>query len=266
MPKRKSSGGGGGGVRTKVLAVMAAGTLWLSASQYDHHMSCIGDKTAHYDLMIAGLGDTAEFDTLVNEPIDNNPSLYRCLKGFTLSVSHAEDSPAGRAKRDSKVIFVFSLIIDMLIRLLNDKVWCYSIMLLTLQAVRANANTTFWSTLVKCKVLYSKKTGTEVAQDLGRKKLSLRPGWASKVAGIAVFDNCAYSLRSNHEHVDESRRTLFYQTINWFYTFAIGRHDDELLEDGELVGLELRQGFWSLLMPKSYWGAGPLGAGYGMQC
>lgn len=76
MPKRKSSGGGGGGVRTRVLAVMAAGTLWLSASQYDHHMSCIGDKTAHYDLMIAGLGDTAEFDTLVNEPIDNNPSLY----------------------------------------------------------------------------------------------------------------------------------------------------------------------------------------------
>jgi len=226
MPKRKAA------TAKSVMAVMAAATLTLTANQFAQHMNPFGVQTAHYDAMIECLAGEPDYTDLVNKPVDNNPTLYQALKAFTLSSSHVNDSPSKRAKRDRSTKFIFALIIDLLIRLLNSKIWCYSIMLLTLMAVRDNVNTTFWSLLVKCKVLYSKKIGIEVAQDLGRKKLSLWPTWASKVVGIAVFDNCAYSLRSNHEHVDPSRRTLFYQTINWFYTFAVGSYDEKLLAEG----------------------------------
>lgn len=227
--KRKAS------VLKSVVAVMAAATLYLTASQHSQHMSSVGDdQTKQYDAMIETLAVSQDYSELVNESVKNNPTLYQSLKSFTLSVSYTKKSRAKRAKRDRSVVFVFSLIIDLLIRVLNDKIWCYSIMMLTLAAVRSNANTTFWGVLVKCKVVYSKTVGVEVAKDLGRRKLNLWPAWASKVVGIAVFDNCAYSLRTNLEHVDESRCSKFYQTINWFYIFAVGHHDTDLLEKGAL--------------------------------
>jgi len=227
--KRKAS------VLKSVVAVMAAATLYLTASQHSQHMSSVGDdQTKQYDAMIETLAVSQDYSELVNESVKNNPTLYQSLKSFTLSVSYTKKSRAKRAKRDRSVVFVFSLIIDLLIRVLNDKIWCYSIMMLTLAAVRSNTNTTFWGVLVKCKVVYSKTVGVEVAKDLGRRKLNLWPAWASKVVGIAVFDNCAYSLRTNLEHVDESRCSKFYQTINWFYIFAVGHHDTDLLEKGAL--------------------------------
>lgn len=233
MGKRKR-GGIQGGVVASVIGAMAAATLYLSTNQFNHHMNPVGGtKTPFYDAMIEALSTETDYSLLAHEPVDNNPILYQTLKSFTLSQTHVNKPKADQARFDSAVKFVFSIIIDLLIRLLNPQVWCYSIMLLTLAAVRSMTNTTFWSLLVKCRILYSKKVGEEVARDLGEKVKCKWPSWASKQLAVAVFDNCAYRLRSNHEHVDEARRNRFYETINWFYSFATNVDDDALLAEGQ---------------------------------
>lgn len=211
---------------------MAAATLYLSPSQYSQHFKPIGPQLDPYNEMVRTLASTSDYASLATGSADRNPTLLAALKSFTRSASFTASSPEKRARHDSSVLFVFAFIIDLLTRLLNPKIWCFSIMLLTLAATRYMIPTPFWKILVACRLLYSKKIGVEVAQDLGRFVLSGWPTWASTVVGIAVFDNCAYSLRSNHEHVDPTRRTLFYQTINWFYTFAVGQWDSELLAPG----------------------------------
>lgn len=204
--------------------------------QYRHHMNPVsergGNKNEFYDAMIERLSSDSDYSAMAHESADNNPILYDCLKSFTLSKSYTRAPPAEQHQRDRAVKLVFSIIIDILIRVLNEQVWCYSIMLLTLAAVRHMCNTTFWSVLVRCKLLYSKKVGEEVAQDLGGKLKCRWPSWASTEVAVAVFDNCAYSLRSNHEHVDPSRRNLFYQTINWFYSFVTKEDDGALQAPG----------------------------------
>lgn len=230
MPKRKAASSTS---RAAALTLMATATLWLSPSQFDHHHKPMEKNTQQYDYMVEQLAITDDYDELANESTKNNPVLFEALKAFTRSCTYVESDAPKRQKRDSAFQFVFSLIIDLLIRVLNGKLWCYTIMLLTLAAARHNVNTTFWRMLVKCKLLYSKKIGVEVAQDLGRKMLTTHPSWSSKVVGIAVFDNCAYKVRTNFEHVREERQNLFYQTINWFHTPATNKFDDELQAKGE---------------------------------
>ena len=138
----------------------------------------------------------------------------------------------GRMARDEQTRFVFALMIDMLIRLFDNNIWCYSCIVLSLYAVHCVVPVRFWVVMVKCRILYSTRVVYEIARDLGRKVCCVWPSWASKTIAIAVFDNCAYSIRTNHEHVDSSRQNLFYQTVNWFYSFVCATFDEAVAADG----------------------------------
>jgi len=199
-------------------------------------MNPVSDKETRlkqYEAMMDSL-EVDDLEPLVHQPLHTNPGIYFWLKSFTKSVSFVKLSNEIRQKRNQQTMFVFAMIIDVLIRLLDEKIWCFTTIVMTLYAVRCGMPTRYWELLTRCKVLYSKRIGQEVATDLGRKVKSIWPAWASTTVGIAVFDNCAYSIRSNHEHVDPSRRNLFYQTVNWFYSFVSNEFDPAINAGGAL--------------------------------
>jgi hypothetical protein len=160
----------------------------------------VGDE-AYKDLINELRGDdyASEMSFLARA----NLGLAKFFMSFTISWHYRLSRGAARERLDLARWSVFDLMIGLLVRLLNHKIWVFQIVVLSLFALRCKVPRIFWDVLASMRLLYSQKHTRNIATDMGNlamHPLSI-PASASKKIMLAVYDNCL------EPHIWDQKRT-----------------------------------------------------------
>ena len=165
-----------------------------------------------------------------------NASLVNFLWPFTVSKKYNEDAEQSdaRRERDERRMFSMEMIVSVIVRMLDYKVWCFLPVCLTLMFLQWRVNKVVWTVCSKLLLVYSYNTARGIAGDLGSWVMSRDGFFHGAVAGcavssyicIVVYDNCLYNLRTKQEHVD--RKNDHYQTINWMVRRLPNKKDEAI--------------------------------------
>lgn len=203
-------------------------TLRLTQDQYDQHMNPTESSTPQYTRMIEWLYNAEDFEEGLFFPLAANTYIYKFLESFTISVylsrKNRQDFDQERRRRR----FAFVLIIALLTRLLDYRIYVFPIVLLSLLAVQSRVGTRFWRICTFSRLLYSKPLSEEILKDVGTRVRRTKPEGTSTKVLFAAGDNCAFKIPSDLEHMNPERQRDFYQTIMWWFRFVPNTYDDQL--------------------------------------
>jgi len=178
--------------------------------------------------LLVKLEDTENLGANFFGIVHSNHHIYRFLRSFTISRRYSDMTDGDAQVRELSRLAPFVLIISMMFRLFNGSIYVFASVVLSLLALQAGITLPFWGALVKMRVVYDKPFAIRVAEALGMRRRETWPVWSSTKIALAVGDNCAYPMRTDHEHADEDRKQSYYETINWFLMPLSNRHDAAL--------------------------------------
>ena len=203
-------------------------TLVLEDGQARAIMNPLATTQPQFDELIQRLEDTENLQSNFFGIVNSNHHIYRMLRGFTISRRYSSLDCARAEQREMSLLGPFVLLIAVIFRIFSSSIYIFPIAAISLLALQAGITNSFWEVLVKLRVIYDKRLTVKIAQALGqRKRDNYPPGSSTKIIQV-VGDNCAYTIRSEHEHADEDRTRCYYETINWFLRPVSNEHDQEV--------------------------------------
>mmetsp|Transcript_2311 Transcript_2311/g.6905 ORF Transcript_2311/g.6905 Transcript_2311/m.6905 type:complete len:527 (+) Transcript_2311:59-1639(+) len=186
---------------------------------------------AYEDLL--GRLEADDYETCLTFLARANNHLATLLRRFWLTkYNYKAGSGDARKRRIATQSLVIELIIGLIVRWINEKVWVFPNAALSLHAVDCRCPTRLFDLLSGLRIFYSRKIAHEIARDLGRRRMdpTRRPKDASVVVGMAVYDNLLLRLKTNREHGDVMRQNDLYQTIQWTTVDLSNQFDAAILK------------------------------------
>ena len=206
----------------------APNTIRLTSDQYDQHMNPTQSSTPQYRRMIEWLYSEENFQEGLFFPLVANTYIYNFLESFTISVFLSRKNREHYEQERGRRRFAFVLIIGMLTRLLDHRIYIMPIVLLSLLAVQSRVGTRFWRICTFSRLTYSKPIAEEISRDVGMRVRCTKPEGTSTKIAFAAGDNCAFSIPSDKEHLNPERKRDYYQTIMWWFCFVTNAYDEQL--------------------------------------
>lgn len=164
-----------------------------------------------------------------------NQDLVLLLRRFTVSKYYNRAAEGGDAQEalDLKKMPWYELMIGLMVQEVNEHIYAFFQILLSLQALRTRTPRSMWGVLSSLRILYGWEQAKEIAVELGRYEMSPKaiPPSSSKIVMEFIYDNCMYRLGTDFEHIDQSEQNDNYQTINWMHSMLPDVFDSKIAEE-----------------------------------
>ena len=206
------------------MEVMESGAELPTLALEPDHREMICNPTAQTDAQRERLLDRIEASDwgpdAVNLTRGSNAQIYSHLLSFTISRNQATGNCGWSTNRfqqhTESLRFIFAFMIGWLARLLNQSIYVFPQIAISLYLLSAKATSAIWSGLSKMRLSYDKPFTKRLCRDLGIRQMDPArfPTWASRDVGIVVLDNFLHKFLCSFEQKD--KKNEYYQTINWF--------------------------------------------------
>mmetsp|Transcript_11027 Transcript_11027/g.33064 ORF Transcript_11027/g.33064 Transcript_11027/m.33064 type:complete len:124 (+) Transcript_11027:347-718(+) len=115
-----------------------------------------------------------------------NHHLGKFLLRLCMSKYFIDLSGVRRERAVAKRWLFVETVIGLFVRWLNQQIWVFPIVVLSLLAVTSHVPVKFWDTLSSLRVLYSRDTARNIARELGKRAARFIPNWPPTSSGVLL--------------------------------------------------------------------------------